>query len=55
MWGVYETEFEVHVVPTDKDGYAVEPHILDLFCFCEPYCKQIGEDGRLIIEHNTEN
>ena len=54
MWGVYETEKEIHIIPLDKKGNTEPPHTIDCFCFCEPICEFIGEDGRLIINHNKE-
>ena len=55
MWGVYELTEEIHVIPCDGDGNIESPHEMDVFCFCFPECNHIGEDGRLIIEHNKEN
>jgi hypothetical protein len=55
MWGVYEESKEVHVIPCDMNGNIEEPHTIDCFCVCVPECIAIGEDGRLIINHNKEN
>lgn len=55
MWGVYEELAEIHIIPCDKEGAIKDPHTINCFCYCNPECKEIGEDGRLIIVHNIEN
>ena len=52
MWGVFETEESVHVIPILDDGTIKEPHEIDDFCFCMPEAIEFGEDGRIIINHN---
>ena len=55
MWGIYKHEKEIHIVPCLNDGKIEKPHKIDIFCFCCPECIKIGDDGRLIINHNKEN
>lgn len=52
MWGVFELDDSVHVVPINDDLEIRPPHALDDFCSCQPEVPFIGEDGRLIISHN---
>lgn len=51
MWGVFEQETEVHVIPCDKEGLLLRPHAIDDLCICRPEIVEVGEDGRLIISH----
>ena len=52
---LYEIEDEIHVIPCDDEGYIMPPHTLTWFCFCNPECNIIGDDGRPIIVHEMEN
>ena len=52
MWGVYECEDSVHIIPCDKEGIMYNPHIIDDFCLCRPEALDWGEDGRLILNHH---
>ncbi len=58
MWGVFETEESVHVIPINKDLKIRKPHTIDDFCKCYP---KIVENGygtisdRYILNHNEIN
>lgn len=52
MWGVFEEEDSVHIVPINDDLRIRPPHILDDFCPCCPEVPFIGDNGRLVISHN---
>jgi len=52
MWGVYEYDESVHVVPCGEDGVMRFPHVGWDFCFCHPDAICFGEDGRYIVEHH---
>ena len=51
MWGIFEGETEVHVIPCDSEGLSLRPHLVDDLCVCHPEVEAVGEDGRLIITH----
>jgi len=55
VWGVFESEKDIHVIPMQDADHILPPHILDDFCVCHPEVIEIGEDGRLIISHNSIN
>jgi len=55
MWGVYEYENSIHIIPCDDEGIIFTSHIGDDFCPCHPECEHIGEDGRYIVNHNQVN
>jgi len=55
MWGIYEYEDSVHVIPCDNEGEMRLPHIGGDFCPCWPEAICFGEDGRYIVNHNEVN
>jgi hypothetical protein len=52
MWGVWEGERTVQVIPCDGEGYMLKPHRFYELCSCRPEIVEIGGDGRPIIIHN---
>lgn len=52
MWGVWECEDSVHVIPCDDEGIMLRPHEGDDFCCCCPEAECFGEDGRVILVHH---
>lgn len=40
MWGVWEREDGMHVIPSDNDGFVVEGHEIDPSCYCNPVMEQ---------------
>ena len=51
MWGVFEREDMVHVIPCDDEGVVLIPHIVGDLCSCRPNIIKVGEDGRIIFNH----
>lgn len=52
MWGVFKREESIHVIPCDRRGDMLIPHIADDLCPCRPEVIEVGEDGRLIMNHH---
>ena len=52
MWGIFESESSVHVIPCDRRGDILPPHIADDLCSCRPDVIEVGEDGQLIMNHH---
>jgi len=55
MWGLFELDDSIHIIPIDQAGIIRHPHKLYDFCFCNPTAPELGEDGRLLIVHNEVN
>ena len=55
MWGVFETEESIHCIPCDENGYLIHGHTVNDFCICYPEVVAIGEDERIILNHNQIN
>ena len=53
MWGVYEQDNDIHIIPCDENGKIHSDHIIDCFYDCEPIV--IEENGKLIFNHNIIN
>lgn len=52
MWGVFELKDRIHVIPCDRRGDMLPPHIADDRCPCRPETVDVGEDDRLIMSHH---
>lgn len=53
MWGVYETDISVHVIPCDDEGNILDHHIIDDFCICRPEAIDVGADTlKYLLSHN---
>lgn len=50
MWGVFEYDESIHVIPCNEEGEKYPPHIGDEFCVCHPEIEDGG--NRLIVKHN---
>ena len=55
MWGVFEYDESVHIIPCDKEGVKYPPHVGHQECPCQPELIELGEDGRMIFNHNQMN
>ena len=53
MWGIFPDEetSTIHVIPADKSGKPLKPHVVDVFCPCHPE-SEITENSGLIVIHN---
>ena len=52
MWGVFEKDEEVHIIPCDNDGYKFKEHEKNLDCKCQPEIVETFENGKMLISHN---
>jgi hypothetical protein len=41
-WGVFDGEGDKHVMPCDKRGYVLKPHLARKTCICKPKEKPPG-------------
>lgn len=55
MWGIFETEESIHVIPCDKSGYLKPPHSIDDLCSCEPELEHDQSMDRYLMIHNEAN
>lgn len=55
MWGVFETDESVHVIPCDNKGFIKQPHLLDDLCICEPELEHEKDMDRYVMIHNEAN
>lgn len=55
IWGVFSTSDSEHIVPSDKEGVSLAPHILDEMCCCSPVLEMVEGSDRLLVIHNEEN
>jgi hypothetical protein len=55
MWGVFEYDESIHIIPCDEDGKKFSPHVGHQLCQCQPEVIAWGEDGRIIFNHNQVN
>lgn len=54
-WAIFDQPDGIHIIPCNDDGYLLKPHIVDVFCDCEPTMVICKEFDRLIITHHTEH
>jgi len=55
MWGMIDYRAEhgcVMVVPVDKKGNVLPPHILSEDCICEPDAEYHSETGYYVVVHH---
>ncbi|OPY17018.1 MAG: hypothetical protein A4E74_01551 [Syntrophus sp. PtaB.Bin075] len=52
MWGIFECDDSVHVIPCDDEGIVLSPHAISDFCLCRPEAAEFGADGRIIVVHH---
>ncbi len=52
MWGVFNRDDDVQVVPVDEKGEPMAPHIFDTECLCHP---ELEEHDKLLVIHNQIN
>lgn len=56
MWGIFDYREKhgfVMVVPTDKEGNVLHPHVLSEDCVCEPSFEFYPETGYYLVTHHS--
>ena len=51
-WGMFQREESIHIIPCDKEGYALNPHEVDDFCKCHPELLWEDDFNRYLMIHN---
>ncbi len=52
MWGIFEFDGSVHVVPVDEELVPKQPYMPHEFCICEPTIDTTND--RIIVIHKEE-
>jgi hypothetical protein len=55
MWGVFETDESIHVIPCDNKGFIKQPHEVDDLCSCDPDLEQEENADRYVMIHHEAN
>lgn len=54
-WGTFkESISEVHVIPTDNEGYPLPFHITKVDCPCEPEMEDVEGFGKIYIHNQVQ-
>ena len=53
MYGVFEENKTIHIIPVDDNEQPKDPHVVDEFCICGPDIKEVN--GCLLVTHQNEN
>ena len=51
MWGVFEYDKGIHIIPCSQNGIINDEHKVDELCFCEPEIIKIDSHKRWLVNH----
>lgn len=52
LWGVFQGDDGIHVIPAETDCSPQYPHVIDCFCDCDPELEY--QDGEVVFIHKEE-
>lgn len=52
IWGIYEGDDDVHVIPETRELEILLPHVRERECPCHPDIDSEGEEYKSVVMHN---